>query len=386
MPSSHDGARTIDGGTAHNIDKSYHRPPPPPKEPARWIDRLMSEVNPFQNWFLKTHPAHDKPVDISASFAPEGCKVLFLKLACGGFVIGTAIYSFLQDTDERGFWFAYMTNWVLVLSSIYFLLSIFNTLFGVSQPYKRVSSPIVKMTWLLYSVSAHMSWLVAMFFWMYIFEKGVTPLDYINMVPHVVVPITVTFDGLNVNRIPLRWQMYTGFVIPVELGYVLWTYFQSRDDGMSNPNLPDTATDDAIYPEFDWEDLSPLFLSLVGIFCIGPIVWLCMWLLAQYWFICCCLGDRRLYYTDPRKRRATGGPLEGAGLSSHHPRIPEDQLEEDSDESDDEFADDHSGKDEESSGREEETVALPKTTASATTVPTRKSKRRNRLDELANAA
>jgi hypothetical protein len=206
------------------------------------------------------------------------------------------------------------------------------------------------------------------------------------MVPHAVVPITVTFDGLNVNRIPLRWQMYTGFVIPVELGYVLWTYFQSRNSDFSNPNLPDTATDDAIYPEFDWENSSPLVLSLVGILGIGPAIWFCMWLLAQYWFICCCLGDRRLYYTDPRKRRPKDQAINGAGLSSHHHRLPQDQLDEDSDESEDEFADDEDGKDEESNGREAETAASPKTTASATTVPTRKGKRRNRLEELANAA
>lgn len=199
-----------------------------------------------------------------------------------------------------------MTNWVQTVASIYMLLSCFNTLFGAPQPYKRVSSKIIKSTWLLYSYSAHFAWLVALFWWLFVFKWGVTVFDWANVVPHSIVPFTVTMDGLNVNRIPLRWQHYWGFVLPCELLYVFWTWIQSDVAQIDNPNLNATLVDDdAIYPVYDWKDnaTEAAIISAVGIFAIGPVVWFLMWMFSQYWLICCCVGDRRLYYIDPRKGR-----------------------------------------------------------------------------------
>lgn len=194
---------------------------------------------------------------------------------------------------------AYSTNWVLLTGTIYMVLSLFMTLFGAPQPYKRVSSPLVKSAWLLYSFSAHFALLNAVFWWIYIYEPGETRLDYLNFIPHSILPFTITFDGLNVNHIPLRWQHYTGFVIPMEMLYVFWTYSQNALGDFPNPDLPDDANDDAIYPPFNWDDkgIDPLIMSVIGIFGIGPFIWMCMWLFSQYWLFCCCFGDRRMVST-----------------------------------------------------------------------------------------
>ena len=152
------------------------------------------------------------------------------------------------------------------------------------------------------------------------FEKGVTPLDWLNIVPHGVIPFTVTFDGLNVNRIPLRWQHYIGFVVPMECIYVFWTYIQNGIVELDNPNIIVNGTsDDAIYEAYNWQEKgkTPLYMSLIGIFAIGPVLFFLEWMFSQYWIICCCFGDRRLYYVDPRKTKpkwAQGG-VAGAGLA-----------------------------------------------------------------------
>ena len=192
------------------------------------------------------------------------------------------------------------------------------TLFGAQQPYKRVSSYFLKFTWLLFSFVSHFSMLNAIFWWVYIYEKGVTPLDWLNLVPHTVMPFTVTFDGLNVNRIPLRFQHYWGFVVPMEWCYVLWTYFQNDVFEVENPKLPQNATEHYIYEVYNWKEegaSDPIIVSVIGIFAIGPPIFFIMWLFSQYWVICLCLGDRRLYYVDPRKNRPRRRKLEGAGLA-----------------------------------------------------------------------
>lgn len=72
--------------------------------PATCWQRMRAEMNPCQDWFLKQHPRNDRPIDISMSFAPEGFKPLFFKVTCTAFVVGTAIYTFVKDRGDRGFW------------------------------------------------------------------------------------------------------------------------------------------------------------------------------------------------------------------------------------------------------------------------------------------
>lgn len=236
-----------------------------------------------------------------------------------------------------------MTNWMLFAGSVYFFMSVWHTLFGASQPYKRVSSPVVKFTWLVYSFSSHFSFLVAIFWWLYIYERGVTPIDWLTFCPHTIIPFTITFDGLNVNRIPLRWQHYIGFVIPMECLYVFWTWIQNDVAEIDNPNiLVNTTDDDAIYEAYNWEEkgVNPLKFSAIGIFGFGPFIWFLEWMFSQYWLMCCCLGDRRLYYSDPRKNRPNRGRVEGAGLSSMR-RMSFDEDDVYSDDGNEEHEDEH---------------------------------------------
>ena len=157
----------------------------------------------------------------------------------------------------------------------------------------------------------------AILWWLLVFEKGKTPLDWLHLVPHSVLPWTITFDGLNVNRIPMRWQHYWGFVVPMECLFVFWTYLQNDVFEVENPELPKNTTDHYIYEDYNWKEDStdPLVYSAIGIFAFGPPIYFIEWMFSQYWLFCCCLGDRRYYYTDPRVNRPKRSKLEGAGLA-----------------------------------------------------------------------
>jgi hypothetical protein len=74
------------------------------------MERFLAEINPCQPWFLKKHPENDRPIDISMSFGPLGCNVLFFKVTGTAFVLGTAIYSFVKDKDDRHWWYVSRLN------------------------------------------------------------------------------------------------------------------------------------------------------------------------------------------------------------------------------------------------------------------------------------
>lgn len=106
--SSHHHRRRRHGGVDEEsemaddpVEEAKEEEDPPP---ASCWDRLRAEINPCQPWFLKTHPAHDRPLDITTAFAPEGCQPLFFKVFCGAFVWFTAVYSFVKDREDRQWW------------------------------------------------------------------------------------------------------------------------------------------------------------------------------------------------------------------------------------------------------------------------------------------
>lgn len=95
---------TMPASSTDDTDDGERREP----EPATCWERFIAEQNPCQDWFLKTHPANDRPIDISASFAPEGCQPLFFKILCTAFVVATAIWSFIEFDEPRGFWYVFV--------------------------------------------------------------------------------------------------------------------------------------------------------------------------------------------------------------------------------------------------------------------------------------
>jgi len=72
-------------------------------------------------------------IDIPASFSPQGFFPIAGKIVMLGVVGGTLYYGLIVG-DIRVFWLAYLTNWNVIVSSLYILISFFNTLVPVVGP------------------------------------------------------------------------------------------------------------------------------------------------------------------------------------------------------------------------------------------------------------
>ena len=159
------------------------------------------------------------------------------------------------DTDGIVFWLAYMTNWGLLFAMIYSTLSLVNTIIPVaaarpasssstdvdgahnndgandidganeSIPKHDVVSIRTMFTWAFFTLSAVFQMVVTITYWLPVYE-GAT-LSTINVLRHGVVFVLVWFDGLVVNRIPVRLRHWVEIVLPVFLAYAIWTVLQS---------------------------------------------------------------------------------------------------------------------------------------------------------------
>jgi len=191
--------------------------------------------------------------------------------------------------DPNAFWLAYLTNWALLFTMVYSTLSLFNTIIPVSAARPASSSSIdddgandvvsirIRFTWAFFTLSAVLQMVVTIMFWLLVYESG-TPAPS-SILRHGVVYVLVWFDGLVVNRIPVRLRHWVEIVLPVILAYVVWTVLQSPVVfEVENPY----KEDDQIYSVLDWSSSPATSVQLVSyiIFGVSPIAHLTAWALS----------------------------------------------------------------------------------------------------------
>jgi hypothetical protein len=280
--------------------------------------RLLSELNPCQPWFT-TADTFGRKIDIPESFAPPSCYAFIWKLASMGLITATLVLTWL-DTSNPQFYLAFLTYWALLLSTLYSWFSLYNTVMAARTPQPSVSPGIViRTTWALFILAAHTDACASILFWVLIYKPGVTQLTYYNLTPHVVTALVVWFDGFVVNRIPVRWMMWYGLVLPLDLLYTAWNVVQSYS-GIGNPDTNNTSgNDDAIYSALAWKDgwIRCLITILLVLFVMGPIVFLLMWLCSLYTVPCVCYKDKRKYmdsFKDQEDLRPTVDDVEEGSI------------------------------------------------------------------------
>jgi hypothetical protein len=74
---------------------------------------LKKELNPCQEYFNPVDST-GRHLDIEESFGPSSWFAIIAKLVLGGYTVGTWISMFIAS-DQRGFFFAYLTLWALSL-------------------------------------------------------------------------------------------------------------------------------------------------------------------------------------------------------------------------------------------------------------------------------
>ena len=178
------------------------------------------------------------------------------------------------SAHRNAFWLGFMTNWALLFAIIYSTLSLVNTTIPVaaarpasssssstddddgannndgandieknkSIPKHDVVSIRTMFTWTFFTLSAVLQMGVTITYWLPVFQGGALSTE--QVLTHGVVFVLVWFDGLVVNRIPVRLRHWVEIILPVLLAYVVWTVLQSPlVFEVENPN----EDDDNIY-------------------------------------------------------------------------------------------------------------------------------------------
>jgi hypothetical protein len=202
-------------------------------------------------------------------------------------MLGIAFVTVYLDlfVNLRAFWLAYLTNWNVTISTVYLLVSFFNSLVPVSGPpagQTRVNAR-VKATWIIFTVSANIGLLVTIAFWSMIYDGT---FEKSTIFPHGILTLAVLIDGFGINAIPIRLRHYLELVVPFALSYMLWSYLHGVFDiGNPDENDQDPETnDDVIYDVLDWKNNSKAtaLTAVILIFILSPILQIVLWVISGF--------------------------------------------------------------------------------------------------------
>lgn len=231
-----------------------------------------------------------RSIDIPASFSPRGWFPFVGKLSGIGIAAFT-IYLGVGE-DPRAFWLAYLTNWNVTISSFYMVMSLINSIFPVSgpPPGQTAVNFRVKLTWILFTISANIGILVVIAFWTLLWD-GV--MDMETIFPHGILTAFVLLDGFMLDSIPIRLRHYLEVLVPFAGAYVLWSYIHSLT-AIGNPDYQDNdpaTNDDLIYSILDWDNhpKTTALIIVVMVLVLSPILQIILWMVS---------GCRRRYVDE----------------------------------------------------------------------------------------
>ena len=263
--------------------------------------RCWSEWGRSFGWF-SLQDAPNKTLDIAASFGPTSLGARFYKVVYMVWMISTLIGKWYRQRDTPWFFLAYLTHWALILATLWSMLSLFNSFWLLPQPASPNESVSIrtKISWLLYPMAANMSAIVTVLFWTVEFDYSGAAPSYWQLMTHGGSCLLTWFEGLAVNRIPMRWK----HVLPIMgLGavYIAWTIIHQLATEIGNPRRSDTdpeTNDDLIYGVLDFKENTgfSVILVVVVVFVVIPLLHWSLWALSLYQFPCGgCRGANRRY-------------------------------------------------------------------------------------------
>jgi hypothetical protein len=278
------------GGKAHLL---------PPRE-LNVCSRYCAEfcMPPYQ-----MEEADGRLIDLHASFAPKPSWIsAFIKFIL--FAAATAIMTDgLLDTTPTMFFFAYITNWSLTVTLLYFFCSLLVTLYPPFITGTTNLPFLIKLTWMLFSVAAPAELTVTVLYWGLEFSGDLTEITYRGFMVHGVFMILLFWEGFSVNRIPVRISQQWLFFLYMAL-YLGWTllhayYLEIIGD-------PTSTDDDVIYTNLTWIE-NPAetgIVAAIALFFAVPLAFVIVWLLSLFSFPCSFNGRNRKYL-DRKEARET---------------------------------------------------------------------------------
>jgi hypothetical protein len=230
----------------------------------------------FKMPFFQLEETNGRTLDLERSFASEPRSLLVI--AGKSILWGLTMYTLVRSTlisNYPSFWLAYLTNWSLLYAVFYMTLS-FILSFGVNPRW------LMKCAWLSFSVAAVHQIMVTLLFWILDYEPEKNPLNEVVFLVHGGVMVIVLFDGLVVNRVPVRLK-HAIVTMALALLYLTWSILHNTVYQYNPRTANDINTDDdAIYAVLSWkkEPLSATIVAVVVVFVCVPIFHVIIWALS----------------------------------------------------------------------------------------------------------
>lgn len=230
--------------------------------------------------------ANGKMIDMEAIFRPKPAfATVLIKAVFCVWVTAVMIHDLVifQRGSALGFWFVYLSNWGVLLTSLYLAASIIRILFPLGT---TDISLLTRFAWGLFSVVVNMELVITVLYWALDYNPvtwrtnyDTLPLKHINLMKHVGILVVLWIDGFVIHRLPLRLQQILWFGI-FTVSYVIWLGIHAVK-GIGNPRLTDTpdGDDDAIYVVVNWSErpIPAGIVSGIVVFVVLPMSFLLSW-------------------------------------------------------------------------------------------------------------
>ena len=257
--------------------------------------RLCSELTmpPFQ-----IQEIDNKIVNIPASFCPSPLwltgSIKFLLLVLSVTTLSFGILDWSPTYFDYFFGFDHCT---LVITVLYFILSLYNTAFPPIFTSAGDPTLCIKCTWALFAVAAPAQLLSTIIFWGIEFINGdERTRTIVSYMVHGGLFVLLMMEGLILNRIPIR---ACHLVYPFRLVtlYIIWTvlYEYFEIGYMIEPNADEGSTN--LYPYFSWKDDPGMAAAICAttLLVILPVLFTMIWLISLSSCCCVCKGLNRRY-------------------------------------------------------------------------------------------
>lgn len=257
------------------------------------FQRLIDE------WRLPIYGLTDtngKTIDLKLTFKPEpkiACTVV--KLALFGVNIYAATSSLLSQEPNATYWFFFLTHWATILAVLYsafscMCMSVFSPIRTVTatdndndpEQATATATTIEKITWGLFTTALIMELFITVLFWVLVYPAEQNTIDFKTLYEHAILLCVVAFDGLFINRLPIRFKQIF-LVNTALLSFLVWTIVHSQIEGLGNPGRSDNdpeTDDDALYEILSWNQrpVGALILAALLEFIGIPLFFLICWL------------------------------------------------------------------------------------------------------------
>ena len=144
------------------------------------------------------------------------------------------------------------------------------------------ATTIEKITWGLFTTALNTELFVTVLFWVLVYPAEQNTIDFRTIYEHAILLCVVAFDGLFINRLPIRFKQIC-LVSTALLSFLVWTIVHSQIEGLGNPTRSDNdpeTDDDALYETLSWNQrpAGALILAALLEFIGMPLFFLILWL------------------------------------------------------------------------------------------------------------